>query len=500
MEFDFVYHGGLDDAQSQGESIFEWRSTSDFVPTTATSYGNMTIGEEMSMEFDFVYHGGLDDDGKGVSFFRVGASTSVGGASCNGQLNYYPALFIDSDEPYFDIRVSEKGTCARSYVLQDFGYINTNISYHVEIHWNSTNLSITINDGDEMWNYFSSRAANRDNDIGDVVPVWFNSDKYSGDFEVGDGTFSNIIITSYLDTNVPTVDPTNDPTTDPTTISPTSDPTTSSPTINPSSNPTDSPTMRPTTYAPTGGEGEAEDIVIVEETDTTEVTEEASFEESSGLETELLYWAALGAGGVLVLCCFMTLSYVVCKRMRRKKVRDTPEEPKTPDIAPHLFTDSNMASDISPGSLNLKDHQSWNHDQVASWVGSVARDHHCEVNEYQIAESLKRSNISGLEMENWNHSTLESMGIDDPSIRNNILGQIERYRPQQSESVVSIDESPMNQNNIMPNLMIPNGNGHLLQAGDGPQQVIQNDGGDTPGDDMYGPGDFEIEPNSYTPY
>ena len=62
-----------------GDGAFIWESTSDFVPVQATSFGEITLGDEMTVKFDFVYHGPEhEDDTEKENFFRVGASSSNG--------------------------------------------------------------------------------------------------------------------------------------------------------------------------------------------------------------------------------------------------------------------------------------------------------------------------------------------------------------------------------------------------------------------------------------
>ena len=52
------------------KDVYVWNSTSDFVPNQSTSYGNMTIGDEMTVEFDFVYNGVTDAVASKENFFR----------------------------------------------------------------------------------------------------------------------------------------------------------------------------------------------------------------------------------------------------------------------------------------------------------------------------------------------------------------------------------------------------------------------------------------------
>lgn len=170
------------------DGAYIWESTTDFVPVQSTSYGNMTIGDIMYMEFDFVWNGRATDSGS-ENFFRIGATATS--TSCQ-DVGFYPGLDIGSDG-VLELDLSDSASCSTIYQLTAFGAISTSTSYHIEISFNATNLSVTVDSQTEHW----SRSPNDDAFAGRVVPVWWMSDKFgSSNYNLGDGTFSNILIRS----------------------------------------------------------------------------------------------------------------------------------------------------------------------------------------------------------------------------------------------------------------------------------------------------------------
>ena len=74
-----------------GEEI--WQSTSPFVPVQSKSFGNITIGNIMTMEFDFIWNGYSNDPystgNQYENFFRIGFSSRYG-SGCDGHGSRYP--------------------------------------------------------------------------------------------------------------------------------------------------------------------------------------------------------------------------------------------------------------------------------------------------------------------------------------------------------------------------------------------------------------------------
>ena len=161
----------------------------------------------MSMEFDFIWNGHTDTSPEADMFFRIGADADDGGNSCYGNWNRYPALFIssDQDEPSLALFLSEDGHCSQSYDLSALAMITESTSYHIQIEFNMTTLHVSIAeegvDGNLQHSAHWSRGGTPSEFIGDEVPVWWMSDKFgSTEYEPGNGTFSNIIITSTVPT------------------------------------------------------------------------------------------------------------------------------------------------------------------------------------------------------------------------------------------------------------------------------------------------------------
>ena len=276
-----------------------WRSTSDFIPVQRESTdtgddGSITIGELMIMEFDFVWGGYTNDPydsgNQFENFFRVGYS-HFQGASCDGHGSRYPYVeFTISIQNYkmqikhqpnsihiisfrsmwmspsgqenpnkIHVSHSYEGACQAqdpAQTLDDFGEITIGESYHIIIDTNYTFTTVYIssNDNNKSGIYHFARAFPTDpSHIGTTANVYFMTGKFgSGFYNRGNGTFSNIVLTSRVFTSQPTREPTTptlnpivEPSADPTT-NPTVDPTTY-PTADPSTDPTDSPTHDPST-------------------------------------------------------------------------------------------------------------------------------------------------------------------------------------------------------------------------------------------------------------
>jgi len=257
---------------AEGLGLVEtWSSTDDIEPSASTSYGEIGIGVMMSIEFDMVFHGRSDsvteDDVE--NFFRIGYSAYQGN-HCGGSMAHYPSLWIpaDSETPYM---ILTEGDCsAVTTQLDGLGDFIKGDEYHFDISWTASEASVTMTNNDAVdttdeWTYSWTRDGTHDDYLGESVPVWFMTDKFSiRQYNVGNATFSNIVITSEYATDEPTKTPTDVPTHDPTKF-PTGEPTTE-PTVAPS-DPTNPPTMDPTvepSKAPT------QNVEFREETSTTD--------------------------------------------------------------------------------------------------------------------------------------------------------------------------------------------------------------------------------------
>merc|ERR1719361_1459687 len=187
----------------------------------------------MSMEFDMTFHGrshSVTTDSV-ENFFRIGYDAYAGN-HCEGSQAHYPSLWIpaDSETPYMVL--TEDNCVAVQTSLDGLGDLVEENTYHFDISWDSTELAVTITDlsNSRSWSDSWSRSATHDDFVGEKVPVYWMTNKFSiRQYNVGDATFSNIIITSEFATDAPTTaqptnDPTRVPTTDPTSR-PTNDPT-----------------------------------------------------------------------------------------------------------------------------------------------------------------------------------------------------------------------------------------------------------------------------------
>merc|ERR1719356_704905 len=145
------------------------------------------------------------------------------------------------------VSVSNWDDCQPENSLDNYGTIDIGKSYHVKIAFNDIETRVDVTsagtaDWFETWN----RRGTLNTSLGDTVPVWFMSNKYSGEYNLGNGTFSNIVLISNIFSDGDTLSPTTaEPTSSPTTSNPTTPapipPTTASPTP---------PTPNPTTPAP----------------------------------------------------------------------------------------------------------------------------------------------------------------------------------------------------------------------------------------------------------
>lgn len=238
-----------------------WESLSSFRAASALSYGSITIGEVMTMSFDMTFHGRSNEtaDGKSTrekveNFFRVGFS-AYDGNHCFGSMAHYPSLWIPSDSEVPFMVLTEDNCSATTTELHGLGALVKDNSYRFEMSWNNTHLSVYMENynvsedsttENQTWSQTWTREATHLDYVGESVPVWFISNKFSTQqYNIGDGTFSNIVITSEYATASPTTaQPTHIPTNVPSTV-PTVDPT-NDPTTSPSPEPTRAPSGEPT--------------------------------------------------------------------------------------------------------------------------------------------------------------------------------------------------------------------------------------------------------------
>jgi len=215
-------HGQLTETNQWEESTGAdgsdlWYSTSDFVPVQSQSFGTIQIGRIMTVEFDFVFGGRTNDPKVDQSemFFRVGYD-STDGTSCDAQNSRYPSFWLDSHSQTVFVSASDATSCYNYYYLSDYGAIAVGVSYHFLIAFNDTTLWIEISGGDNAdWSQHWSRSAVPSEHCGESVPVWWMSGKFgSSEYNRGNGTFSNVVITSsgFTFSSPPTPQPTADPT------------------------------------------------------------------------------------------------------------------------------------------------------------------------------------------------------------------------------------------------------------------------------------------------
>eukprot|EP01083_Nonionella_stella_P144114 449307_1 len=250
---------------ANGEDI--WRSTSDFVPQSSTSYGTIKVGQVIVMEFDFKFTNRSNRYRPGYeeNFFRIGHTGNTGGCS---EGTRYPSMWLtsrkdncantnDCNTGLLDISVTTGSQCDYSHEITNYGNIPFNLWLHIiiTIDYNTITLDITGGGQPDYLESWQRDQITLKEHLGSDVPVWFMSDKYQGTgYNIGDATFRNIEIISHTFTYAPSAAPTTTPTaiTDHPSTSP-SVSTTLDPTFHPSMHPiTSSPTEHPTsTVTPT---------------------------------------------------------------------------------------------------------------------------------------------------------------------------------------------------------------------------------------------------------
>eukprot|EP01084_Bolivina_argentea_P201563 344528_1 len=101
--------------QPSGE-IWLTQNGNDLIPTDATSYGTIDLGQIMSIEFDFSFRGRSNDPsnraGYQENFFRIGYETCCS-QGCKGEGSSYPAMFLSRSSigDILDIKVSDGSSC-----------------------------------------------------------------------------------------------------------------------------------------------------------------------------------------------------------------------------------------------------------------------------------------------------------------------------------------------------------------------------------------------------
>ena len=203
----------------------------------------------MSMEFDFVFGGRTNSPNANFyeNFFRVGFLATS--RNCDGEGSRYPSFWLNSGfDDYMHVSVSSGNLCQSAQKLDGYGTISIGSTYHLKIAFNNTEIVINVSGGGkDNYTQIHSRSPTLSSHIGQEANVYFMSPKFSGDYNVGNGTLSNIVIISNVFTESPTLSPvTANPTTNPTlpTLTPSFSPTLPpSTTAAPSTGPTASPSQ-----------------------------------------------------------------------------------------------------------------------------------------------------------------------------------------------------------------------------------------------------------------
>eukprot|EP01084_Bolivina_argentea_P207626 354211_1 len=122
----FIFHtaGSLNNyTTSSQDGEYTWESTSDFIPTNATSHGTIKIGQKMNMEFDFYFNGRSNTPRTGYeeNFFRIGHTKATGGCI---EGTRYPSMWLvpgPGSSGHFDISVSAGSQCDFSREITAYG-------------------------------------------------------------------------------------------------------------------------------------------------------------------------------------------------------------------------------------------------------------------------------------------------------------------------------------------------------------------------------------------
>jgi len=307
---------------SPGEYV--WQSTSDFIPVQSQSYGEIMIGHEMSVEFDFVWGGRTNDPQPGLfeMFFRVGYDSALGN-SCSGQGSRYPSFWISSSEDTMHVSTSNSSMCQPRQSLSDYGVISKHVSYHVLIAFNMTLLSVHISGGDRAHfaKHWSREGGTRDSHIGTMAQIWWMSSKYGQtQYNRGNGTFSNVVITSKVYTPSPTADPTSPPTTTSPSPSPSRPPSLQP---LPSAAPTSevAPTHDPTSESSPVDDQSATvslDDPVVEEPDANDLHHRVETVFFSG---DMLYITSAAIACMAMCCCLILVFCIKLKQQEMVKKR-----------------------------------------------------------------------------------------------------------------------------------------------------------------------------------
>ena len=217
-----------------------WRSLSDFIPQQSQSFGTIKIGNIMFMEFDFTWHGYTHTPrGEPYNdyemFFRVGCdangdvtpgSPCIGGTGCSGAGVRYPSFWVtppltpggyDNGPPRMHVSISSgnSGGCQPAMELTDWGELFMDVELHINMYWNETDVIVGVGHAaastlPEWETRFDRISPTEASHIGIDMPVWFMGNKNREPYyNVGNGTFRNVIITSM---GFPTTTTTESPT------------------------------------------------------------------------------------------------------------------------------------------------------------------------------------------------------------------------------------------------------------------------------------------------
>jgi len=452
---------------SHSGNVHTWQSASDFIPVLSESFGEIPIGDEMSVEFDFVYHGRANsDDDAYANFFRIGSDADEGN-HCDGVFEEYPALWIQPSTRILHIDVDEGHSnnavdlteCLVSVSFDDHA-IEPLQGYHIRIAFNHSILEIELTDGDAAWSRTESRSGTNPNDIGKSVPIWWMSNKFGqSTYPVGNATFSNIVIQSVIYTDQPTSSPTVEPTNP-----------SSAPSKSPSKQPTDTPTTEPTesatertsspTISPTTGAGgtitptnePSSSSLLV--TDITDVTVDANENPKSEEMPFSLSIVILGTG-LILLCCCCALMIAFFVYNRKMAALDDEDRSMRPVIDLRQSADRGRAQSIAIDSseerpivgdqnrisqsevewygagaqeavtLRAGNHSEWTIADIVQWMSNLWPDGRFEMYRKAVTERLIQDHVGGEDMTSWDHDQLQAMGIRDFEMRQHVLAQIE---------------------------------------------------------------------------
>ena len=108
------------------------------------------------------------------------------------------------------------GKCQPSHSLVGYGAISVGDMYHLVIGYNASLLSVHVSGGDRPdWAMTWARSPTAAEWLGTTAHLWFMSGKFgASSYNRGNGTFRNIVLTSYTPTPEPMMHPSTQPSVD----------------------------------------------------------------------------------------------------------------------------------------------------------------------------------------------------------------------------------------------------------------------------------------------